>query len=239
MRTWEQADRLPTWLWLILPCGLAVVCLAVGFIDPKFYDLYLETEFGVVKNLTALLLLFALLLAARSLRIEIPKPRRWYLAWLALFIAVSFLFLGEELSWCQHFIGWKAHGVFTARGQQETNIHNLHPFMAQAPRAIVVVVVLFAGVLLPVAGLGRWLARRLPEPEDFWLWIQPSKACALGAAMVLVIKLPKRIYRWLGLEDQYWPGINDNELLELFLAYFFFLYALTLYRRLKHVPPPP
>ena len=38
-------------------------------------------------------------------------------------------------------------------------------------------------------------------------------------------------------KNSYWPGINDNELLEIFVAYFFLLYAVVLWRRINRHQP--
>ena len=220
-------------VWLALPMALAVGCLTVGFLLPSFYTRYFESESGVVENLTVLLLCLAIGLAGACLRLPLPGSKRPYLIWTVLFLIAMVLYAGEEISWGQHLIGWEASGIFAERGQKETNIHNIHPFLSQAPRALVVSSVIVAGVILPLTRLGRMLARKLPGSKDFWLWALPARVTALSAAMVLLIKLPKRTLRWLNLEEIYWPGHNDNELVEVFLALFFVMYALTLYNRLR------
>ena len=224
---------LPPLAALWLPLGFLLLLFAVGFAAPDFYRRYFETEFGLVENLTALLALLAALTGLAALRDARRAGANAEAFWLLAFTVACVLFLGEELSWGQHFAGWSAGGVFAERGQDETNLHNLHPFVSRASRAVVVSAVVIAGVILPLSGLGRYLAARLPGGEAFWLWALPAKACALTAALTLLVKLPKRLLRWLGLEDAYWPDINDNEMIELFVAHFMLIYALLLYRRLK------
>ena len=227
------SDALPAWLWLWLPLVCLVVPFVAGFAAPAFYDRVFETEFGLVENVQAMFLLLAFVWGLRGFRLARLQGLGWQSIWLGLFTVACVLFFGEEVSWGQHWVGWEAEGVFAERGQQETNLHNIHPALSRAPRAIVVSGILIAGAILPLTPLGHWAAGRLPGPAGFWTWALPSRACGLTAILVLGVKLPKRLLRWTGLEDAHWPGLNDNELLEVFVAYFFLLYALLLWRRLS------
>ena len=233
VREFVGDGELPRWLWLWMPLLLLVLPMVVGFTAPEFYNRVFETEFGLIENIQVAFLFVALLIALTAARLAWQASSRAQVLWLSLFASATFFYLGEEVSWGQHFIGWQADGIFAERGQAETNIHNLHPFLSRALRAIVVTAIVLVG-LLPITPLGAWLCAKLPGGLAFWLWALPSKNCSLTALLILGVKLPKRIYRWSGLEEGYWPGINDNELLEVFVAAFFFLYALVLLRRIKY-----
>lgn len=233
----DSAD-VPYFLALWLPLLLLVTPIFVGFAAPDIYNRFFDHETGLVENLTVILAISAILVGIAGFRVAAVRGDARKLIWFALFSFACILFAGEELSWGQHIGGWSAGGIFAERGQAETNLHNIHPFIARASRALVIIAILLAGVILPLTGLGQYLTRKLPGGEAFWGWALPAKICAIAASLTLLVKLPKRLFRWTGNELEYWPGINDNEMLELLVAQFMLVYAVLLYRRLRHAHTP-
>jgi len=188
---------------------------------------------GLVENATVLFLVPAVAVGATTLwatrgRLRVPAAG-W---WLGLWVLACVTFAGEEVSWGQWFAGWGTP-EFLARvnQQQETNLHNITPWLNHKPHALVEVFIASCGVLLPVwkathggAALFRrgWLAR-----AEEWVIAPPA---LIGAALLHVCT---KVGVWL-------PGatrttIGHPEMQEMAIAWFFAWYVAALSVRLRMV----
>ncbi len=102
-------DDLPVSLSVGLPLfvflGPAVLTILIA--DQKFVEIWIESELGLVENLTTLFALFGFVFALVAARRSARATNRLLTGWLVLF-ALGFLYIAtEEASWGQHWFPWK------------------------------------------------------------------------------------------------------------------------------------
>jgi hypothetical protein len=78
-------------------------------------------EDGAVENLTLVLYLAAIAVASWALIRGRPTHRGYLILWIVL----SVVFVGEEMSWGQRIFGFSTPAALSDNVQGETNIHNL------------------------------------------------------------------------------------------------------------------
>ncbi len=218
-------DDLAPALWLVLPSAILFVLLLVRLLDGDggWYFQYIETENGLVENLTAVVLLPAVglswWLARRCLHARYFESSLWFL----LIGAVSFAFFGEEISWGQQWIGWESPEFFQRYNRQkETNIHNLNIHLGRIAKSLLTVSVLLGGILLP------WRARR---PGSSLAW--PTRVVMPTAVFVIGLRVVERCKTWFSLESMPLMDINLKEMQELYLALFFAVYVGSCFVRYR------
>ena len=218
----------PTWLWLHIPIAAILLLHATSALAPQVYQDWLIPEDGVIESITPTLLLLAILIALPVRR----RARGWLRTWLLLFILGSVYFAGEEVSWGQRVFGWATPEAWQAiNDQEETNFHNASPLLDSKPRLLVSIAVLIGGFLYPLSMRVRRVLNRA-IPEIVW----PSGTCTPAAILALTVGVPERIAERLGATPPAWLVIAEpGEVKELFLAFFFMLYALTLSARLTRI----
>lgn len=224
---------LPLWLSLYLPLFIMVYpwLLTVPALNWE-KDLY--REYGLIENLTVAFLAVAVVLFLRAL----PRSYDWlHRAWLLLLAVGSFIFLGEEISWGQHYFHWITPEEWAEMNRQgETNLHNvkggLEFFFTKVAREGLSLAAILGGVVIPFF-LHRRNADPAPQSLGFWLW--PSLAGALVALLSAGIRLPNTIARVFGHEENLPRFVNEDigEMKECYLALFILLYALTQHRMLR------
>ncbi len=225
---------LPRWLWLWLPLGIAAAQLLGRALDggSGLYFVWFEGEIGVIELGTFAVLLPAIGLALAAWRQQRGAGIRWLAWWLPLFALGAVYFAGEEVSWGQHFVGWSSPEFFQRHNiQNETNLHNLGLKVDRIPKFVVAVVVLIAGLILPLVRHFRgtdWAPGRAGR-----YWLLPTMAGAGAAGLAIAFRLAERIKTWFDLEALPFFDINLKETHEFFIALFFALYAASLWSRLR------
>ncbi len=230
--------ELNPFLWLWAPLLVLAVSIVAKLMDDEgpqsLYNRMIVGEYGIVENVTLILLATAVISGIRLLRDFSPAPQ-WLRYWLILLVLGSIFFLGEEASWGQHLIGWTAPETWQELNQQqETNLHNLTEFgvlFDQLPRNLLTAAAVIGGLLVPVYRRIRSL-QWTPSQYQYWLW--PTLVCAPSAVLAIVISMPKKIYRTLEMPP---PDLVANmipgEFKECFLAFFIMLYILSLSARIR------
>ena len=95
-------------------------------------------ENGLLENIQALFLLFSILILIR-VKIKLKKNKILNI-FLQLKIIALIFYLGEEISWGQHFFNWQTSEWFIINNnQKETNLHNISNLLDQLPRTIVLI----------------------------------------------------------------------------------------------------
>ncbi|MBK1883386.1 hypothetical protein JIN85_13250 [Luteolibacter pohnpeiensis] len=211
------------WLTIVVP----VLCLIGGFVDEFFPLPFSNKEFGIMENLTVLFLaLSILILLFRGFR-GFGKMRPLDRMVLIVLLLGSIYFLGEEISWGQHFFGFHTpEGYRELNYQGETNLHNLggelnKKLFDRLPRLIVGIGVFFSGIIFP------FIPNKLPE------WIRryvPGKDVVFTSILAVGISLPSKVYRMItGVKD----GFDAGEAKEMYIALFILLFCLAFLRMLK------
>jgi hypothetical protein len=227
---------LPGWLWVGVPVGVVVIQLVMYFVDPEFLDRYIRSEFGLVENLTVLVLLVGCVTAVRLWRQRRKAAARWFGPAMLVLALGCFLFAGEELSWGQHWLGFEPPEPIAQRNmQEEFNLHN-DPML----KPLFHIARLFFSFALPIGGiLIPWRRHRLGRPlpdlgaRRLWDWAMPTFHCMPVSAMTLVVTMPRKIAKMVG---ETLPDIviySASETKEFGVAFFLMLYGLVLWRRMR------
>jgi hypothetical protein len=224
----SHATVFPKWLTLYLPIFIALypLLLALPGMD---WEAHVYREYGLIENTTVLCLALAIFWAAKAL----IKTSGWFQrSWLLLLALGAFVFLGEEISWGQHFFQWTTPEEWKAiNKQRETSLHNvegLSEFLfTKVARNGLCFGAIFGSIIAP-----WWLRRRphltLPGSLHFWLW--PSSQTAMVALMANLTVVPRKIARIWDYQLPHYYGMDDGEMKECYLALYIMLYALVMWR---------
>lgn len=232
------STRLPAWLWLWMAPGLVLVQVAALLVGPEFYERWTQGELGMIENATALFLLIATLAALHLYRLRARVTSRWFAPFAALMAFGCFYFLGEELSWGQHLLGFEPPEAVAARNDQgEFNLHNdpvFEKFLDQLPRMLLTFAALIGGVIAPLV---RWRSSGQGTPDfrtpRVWGWIWPTLVCVPSALFAVTISIPKKLYG--GDDGELRPLIFDfsaGETKEVCIALFLMVYLLSMRKHL-------
>ena len=216
---------LPKWLTVYLP--LAIILYPLLLAIPGWnWEATVYREFGLIENLTVLFLALAFYWSCRAL----SQPGSTFrFIWLLLLAAGAFVFLGEEISWGQHFGKWTTPAEWSeVNRQRETNLHNVKGwsefiFTTLARNGLCV------GALVGSI-LGPWWARRgrMPSgPACIKFWLFPAAQTALVAVLLNLSVVPRKVARKILETDLTLPyyGHEDGEMKEVLIALFIMLYA--------------
>ena len=104
--------------------------------DIKYLNDFL-LENGPIENIQSILLLFSILILLSL--INKIKFNKIITIFIILKILALIYYLGEEISWGQHFFKWNTPELFNEiNNQKETNLHNISNLLDQLPRSLVV-----------------------------------------------------------------------------------------------------
>lgn len=187
-------------------------------------DVLLKKEFGIIENLTVVLLVVAIGFCVSAYRaagrFSAPKTLR---PWTVILMLGAAYFALEEISYGQHMFGWGTADAWKElNNQHETNLHNVHPLFDQLPRALLTLGILVGGIIMP---LYRYFARSTLQESNWLYWQWPRIDC-LTASLVVIFLRPV-------LEPLDLDYINIGETKELFFAIFILLYCLSLESRIR------
>ena len=228
----SHAQPLPVWLKWGLPAAIFLYPAAL-IIPTLNWEAHFYREYGLIETLSNLFLLIALVLAVRAARATINPLQR---VWAILFALGCFVFLGEEISWGQHYMKWVPPESWAEMNRQhETNLHNIKGWpefiFGKLARNGLSIGMIVGSLVAP------WWLRRNPQfchpgSINFWLW--PSAQSAVVAVLAVVSNIPKRLMKNFGVEIPWnYYGPNDGELKECLFALFILLYAFVLFRTLR------
>lgn len=225
-------DDLPKWLWLFIAPAILPAILLARYLDPQFYQVWIDGELGLVEMATPLLLSGAMIAGTLIAWRSAAMPARWIGIWFLLHAAGAFYFAGEEISWGQHFLGWQTPATIAAlNDQDETNLHNMSSWLDQKPRLMVVLWSIFGGAVAPLLmALGRL---DIGGPLDWRYWIVPRRVCIVPGVMVALVRVPEDVAFSIGYTLPFPFDVRASEIQEMYLAMFLSFYAVSAFRRLQ------
>ena len=178
------------------------------------------------------------------------KARNLYgdIKFINIFLIIKILaliyFLGEEISWGQHFFKWTSPDFFkNANIQGETNIHNISNLFDQVPRTLVII---WCSLTVPITLL---INKSQKINENLLKILCPDKNLKFLSIILLFFILPDLFVDKLGLHpghvDALGQGIEASvfydtitfnflrlsELHELIFTFYFFIYSLSIMKR--------
>ena len=226
----DHRHELPTVWWLLLPVVFFVLRYAISVFTHKSNGLefWLIGELGLIENLTVLILIMSILVTIYLSR-QYSKDFQWIpkLCLVAYCIGCIY-FVGEEASWGQHWFGWETGEYFLAiNDQQETNFHNTSVLLDRLPKAIVSLSIFIGGVIIPLYYRRKALTIDCGKP--MW-WLFPTWICLPTALIASIATWPSKIERFTGSVFYF---DEAQEMKELYIAYFFLLFIVSLGRRLQ------
>ena len=236
--------------YIILFCAFLILILIEGYLckytklnfcNESFF-LTFWNENGFIENLGSLFLFFAIifLFKARNLYGDI----KFINIFLIIKILALIYFLGEEISWGQHFFKWTSPDFFkNANIQGETNIHNISNLFDQVPRTLVII---WCSLTVPITLL---INKSQKINENLLKILCPDKNLKFLSIILLFFILPDLFVDKLGLHpghvDALGQGIEASvfydtitfnflrlsEFHELIFTFYFFIYSLSIMKR--------
>ena len=221
-------------LWFVFPPLMLLILIPLAYVDPELFQLMMakDDEGGIVEHATVLILLpgivagFAVFFYHRK---NLPYP--WLGWWVLMWTLACIFFAGEEISWGQWFFEWKSPEVFKQlNSQEETNLHNITPWLFQKPQALVEIWIVIGGLVLPL--WRRYKAHIWILPDKTWqYWLWPTYVCMPAAAFALLLRFLKPLFKAAPLPQL--ERLGSGELREYYIALFLGLYLLSFWLRIR------
>src|SRR4030095_9397889 len=187
---------------LAVLAALTVIGVALALYDARLFRAY-TSETGPIDTLTVVALVGGAVVCFRRLWRLRRQRSALFLLRTALLGTLFVVAAGEELSWGQHFLGFKSPEFFAQHNaQHEVNLHNLVAGGVKINRLVfgtgLFVVVLVYCSLFPV-GYRRWPSvRRLADALA--VPVPRSRHILWYAALALVATMPPSKFKWEVLE---------------------------------------
>ena len=219
----QQDNKILNSSLAVIIMGMLLACIHIAFgkthWHPRLFEL-LNTEDGIVENISALLFLACSITSLATIAMTRPNVRRQTV--MILFAIGFFLCFGEEISWGQRIFGFGTpESMQAVNVQNEVNIHNMFGLLSDH---IFLLAMLTYGVLLPA----------LQRIHPFWrslfsLWGLPiaSPGLALGFFIVALLQT-NVIWRCYPPAEGIWIKEIRELLMALGLLRLLFEYRRTL-----------
>jgi hypothetical protein len=231
----HPAPDLPALLWAVFPPLMLLILIVLAYVDPELFQLMMakDDEGGIVEHVTVLVLLPGIVAGLAVFfyhRNNLSYP--WLGWWILMWSLACIFFAGEEISWGQWFFQWKSPEVFKQlNSQQETNLHNMTPWLFQKPQALVEIWIVLGGLVLPLWRRCKKKIWILPDNAwNYWLW--PTYVCMPAAAFVLLLRFFKPFFRAVPMPHL--ERLGSGELREYYIALFLGLYLLSFWVRVRN-----
>ena len=171
--------------------------------DQTGYNSVIWAENGLVEHLQILFLLISMFLLIKFLKIHI-KNFHIYLRVIIFFylLGVTYYFF-EEISWGQHFFGWKTPEFFSEiNHQNETNLHNTSSIFNELPRNLLLIWCSLSFIFIKIISY---------EYKKLRFLILPFSKLKFISILILIFFIPDFIIDKFDLAPGH-PAKNDNEI---------------------------
>ena len=214
----KKQSLLPIWACLWLPVAYLAFQLCGEVFLPQKILSDMHSENGFLELTQFGIMVFAFLVALIGLFKVYLSGHFMVFVWLLLGALGSLYVAGEEVSWGQHFIGWSSGDfLMQINDQGETNLHNTSSWLDQKPRVVLEVLIMTAGILIPVLKSAERV--KLPVVFDD---IYPPLSLVPVACIVLGVKLSEKMLEALDVVFY----TRDSEVIELYSYYYVLLYLI-------------
>lgn len=233
-------NHLSPTVWFGLPVMLLVLSIVFLITDDALFLWWVRSETGPGENITAGLFVVSGVLAFSIARQKTVIPIAWLRGGFYVIGVMGFLVAGEEWSWGQHFFHWQTPDwLALINNQQETNLHNVaENLLDQKPRAVFTFATLLLGLIVP-----------LLRPRITWLdryplvdWLLPGRVMIPVTLVMFFPRAIERIQFWsdTSLTGEFIVTTRDyQEIQELYISVFVFLYLVNLFIRIRRYKAMP
>ena len=205
-----------------------------SFCERYFFNFWNEN--GVIETIQVILVLLAFILSLNIfLRLKIKTEKIFF-----LIISIGlFYYLGEEISWGQHYLKFKTPEVLIPlNNQKEFNLHNISNLFDQLPRFFVFICCSFSFIFIFI------YEKLLKNNLKYKFLILPNNNLAYTSILLLIISIPNFINDKLNLELYNYIGnyyyelltfnfIRLSELQELIFAFYFLNYMIEFKKNIQ------
>ena len=176
-----------------------------------FKNYWLEN--GFIENLQAIFVLVSIIILIK-IKFNLKK-----INFVNLFIIIKIFaliyYLGEEISWGQHFFKWDSPVIFQEiNNQKETNLHNISNLFDQLPRALVFFWCAFSIILI------KFIKIKNKNNEDLFLLISPNKKLIYISLLLLVLSIPDIVVDIFNLHPGHYEKLVTGGTVDIPVAIF-------------------
>ena len=215
------------------------------FCKIDFFSKFWE-ENGVIENFQSFFLLASIILLLKINKSQ-SKENKIANLFFTLHIIGLIYYLGEEISWGQHFFNWGSPEFFNKYNHQnEINLHNISNLFDQLPRSLVLI---WCGLSVPIMLLLNIFYK---FDRKIFSLIYPGKKLIFVSVILLAFVLPDLIIDKFNLHPGPSPIIKPffnsayfydiisfnflrlSELHELIFSFYFFYYAYLVNKNFKN-----
>jgi hypothetical protein len=207
------------------------------FCQENYFFSNFWAENGFVENMQSLFLFISIILLFKArmnfLQSNIISP------FLIIKIFALIYYLGEEISWGQHFFRWNTNEWFKIyNNQNETNFHNITNLLDQLPRTLVMI---WCTLVAPST---LFLANSIKINKDILKILCPDKKLLIISIILIATIIPDLLIDKFDLHPG-WTDVNGfrlnnysyfydmislnfirlSELHELIFCYYFLMYS--------------
>jgi hypothetical protein len=218
---------------------MLAVLITAAFVDPPFFHLMLakDVDGGIVEHATVVVLIPGIAAGFAAFFFHRRQlPGAWLGWWILIWTLACVYFAGEEISWGQWIFNWETPDfIEQLNTQQETNLHNMTPWLFQKPQALIELWIFIAGLIMPLRR--RFKKNRAPsDPQGWRFWALPTYVCVPSAALTVLVRLFRSLPTITPM-----PHLNElgtSELREYYIALFLCLYMMSFWYRARQVKRP-
>ena len=151
------------------------------------YNPLIWNENGVIESFQILFLFISIIYFLKILIFKIREKKNLFYFILFFYFTCLLYYFFEEISWGQHFFGWRSPNFFIEHNNQnETNFHNISNLLDQLPRSLLSVWCSLSFVIIV-------FFRKFNSNENYHIFILPTKKLKYISFLLLIFILPDLI----------------------------------------------
>ena len=168
-------------------------------------------ENGFIENLQVIFVLMSIILLIK-IKFEFKKLNIIHLFIIIKILALIY-YLGEEISWGQHFFKWNSPIIFQEiNNQKETNLHNISNLFDQLPRALVFFWCAFSVILI------NFIRLKTKNSNKFFLLVSPNKKLIYISLLLLALSFPDIIVDKFNLHPGHYEKLDTGGTKDIYAA---------------------
>ena len=182
------------------------------------YNPLIWNEKGLIETLQILFLLISIIYFIKILTFNKREKKNLFYIILIFYFTCLLYYFFEEISWGQHYIGWKSSDFFMEfNNQKETNLHNISNLFDQLPRSLLSIWCSLPFVIII-------FFRKFNFNEDYHIFVLPSEKLKYISFLILIFILPDLIL------DLFFPELDYTKTLKINLTDIYIFFSFNFIR---------